>query len=150
MGASSVTTRAAGLEDQSPIALLNILLEASIGPTSNKGRIIGQGNFAEAKAMLKKAGNAIARSQRIVLHFSKCFFSALSICLPFLLFGRVGYLSNYTSKAKSHFNLPTPGANCKRRRNRPHRIAPDASTTVGVTIEPRFAGTREAGAEGLH
>ena len=110
----AITTRAAGSEDQSPIALLNILLEASIGPTSNKGRIIGQGNFAEAKAMLKKAGNAIARSQRIVLHFSKCFFSALFIRLPFLLFGRVGYLSNYTSKAKFLFNLTPRPANCKR------------------------------------
>ena len=59
-----------------PIARLIILLEASMGPISSNGSNIGQGNFVEAKAMLKKAGSAMAASQRMVFHFSRCFFSA--------------------------------------------------------------------------
>jgi hypothetical protein len=55
-----------------------------MGPMSSRGTIIGQGNFAEAKAMLKKAGNAIATSQRTVFHFSKFFFSTFFIQLRFL------------------------------------------------------------------
>ena len=55
-----------------------------MGPMSSRGRIIGQGNFAEAKAMLKKAGKAIATSQSMVFHFSKFFFSTVFIQLRFL------------------------------------------------------------------
>ena len=67
-----------------PIAWLSILLEISIGPMSSRGRIIGQGNLAEAKAMLKKAGNAIATSQRMVFHFSRFLFSEFFIRIRFL------------------------------------------------------------------
>jgi hypothetical protein len=42
-----------------------------MGPMSSRGRIICQGNLVEAKAMLKKAGNAIAVSQRMVFHFRR-------------------------------------------------------------------------------
>ena len=55
-----------------------------MGPMSSRGRIIGQGNLAEAKAMLKKAGNAIATSHRMVFHFSRFFFSTFFIQLRFL------------------------------------------------------------------
>ncbi len=55
-----------------------------MGPMSSRGRIIGQGNFAEAKATLKTAGKAIATSQTIVFHFSRFFFSTFFIQLRFL------------------------------------------------------------------
>jgi hypothetical protein len=50
-----------------------------MGPMSSSGRIIGQGNLVEAKAMLKKAGNTIAAIQRMVFHFSRFFFSEFFI-----------------------------------------------------------------------
>lgn len=53
---------------------MSILFEASMGPRRIRGRMIGQGNLVEAKAMLKKAGNTIAVSQRMVFHFNRCFF----------------------------------------------------------------------------
>ena len=53
------------------MARVSILLEASMGPMSTKGQITCQGNLAEAKAMLKKAGVTIAKSQRIVFHFNR-------------------------------------------------------------------------------
>ncbi len=68
-----------GASMEFPIAWLSILLETSMGQMSSMGRIIGQGNFGEAKAMLKKAGNAIATSQRMVFHFSRFFFSSYFI-----------------------------------------------------------------------
>ena len=39
-------------------------MEASMGPRSSRGRIIGQGNLVEAKAALKKAG-LLTRDARI-------------------------------------------------------------------------------------
>ena len=57
-----------------------ILLETSMGPRSSKGRIIGHGNLVEANAILKKAGNAIAVSQRMVFHLSSFFFSVFFKC----------------------------------------------------------------------
>jgi len=51
----------------------SILLEASIGPRSSSGTTICQGNLVAANATLKKAGNTIARSQRMVFHFSTWF-----------------------------------------------------------------------------
>ena len=72
-----------GVAMESPIAWLSILLEYSMGPMSKSGRIIGQGNLAEANAMLKKAGNAMATSQRIVFHLSMFFFSESFIQLRF-------------------------------------------------------------------
>ena len=56
-----------------------------MGPRSSKGRIIGHGNLVEANAILKKAGNAIAVSQRMVFHLSRCFFSVVFMCLVFLV-----------------------------------------------------------------
>ena len=50
-----------------------------MGPMSSRGRIIGQGNLVEAKAMLKKAGNVIAASQRMVFHFRSFFLSLFFI-----------------------------------------------------------------------
>jgi hypothetical protein len=73
-----------GASRESPIAWLSILLEYNIGPMSSRGIIIGQGNLAEAKAMLKKAGDTIAKSQRMVFHFSMYFFSEFFIQLRFL------------------------------------------------------------------
>ena len=69
-----------------------------MGPISSRGRIIGQGNFAEAKAMLKKAGKTIATSQRIVFHFSRFFFSEFFIQLRFLslAIGSVHWISAKT------------------------------------------------------
>ena len=69
-----------------------------MGPMSSSGRIIGQGNLAEANAMLKKAGNAMATSQRIVFHLSMFFLSEFFIqlrLLPWTLvqFARVVRLS---------------------------------------------------------
>ena len=58
---------------------MSILLEASMGPMRIRGRIIGHGNLVEAKAMLKKAGNTIAMSQRMVFHFKRFFFSEFFI-----------------------------------------------------------------------
>ena len=58
----------------SPIALVSILLEASIGPMSNKGRITGHGNLEEARAKCKSTGKPIAVSQRIVLVFTSLLF----------------------------------------------------------------------------
>ena len=72
-----------GASVDSPIAWVSILLETSIGPISSSGRIIGQGNLVEAKAMLRQAGNAIAASQRIVFHFSRLFFSVFFISYIF-------------------------------------------------------------------
>ena len=46
---------------------------------SRRGRIIGQGNLVEAKAMLKRAGNTIAASQRMVFHFRRFFLSVFFI-----------------------------------------------------------------------
>ena len=57
----------------------SILLEASMGPKRSSGRIIGHGNLVEAKAMLKKAGDTMAMSQRMVFHFKRFFFSELFI-----------------------------------------------------------------------
>ena len=57
------------------------MLETSMGPMSSNGRIIGHGNLVEAKAMLKKAGNTIAASQRMVFHFSRFFLSEFFIVL---------------------------------------------------------------------
>ena len=51
---------------------------------SSSGRIIGQGNLVEAKAMLKKAGKAMAASQSIVFHLSSFVFSACLISFVFL------------------------------------------------------------------
>ena len=50
-----------------------------MGPMSNRGRIMGQGNLVEAKARLKKAGETIATIQRMVFHFRRFFFSAFFI-----------------------------------------------------------------------
>ena len=75
-----------------------MLLEYSIGPKSTRGTIIGQGNLALDKAVLKKAGKAIARSQRIVFHFSRFFFSELLfIQLTFLRSGWVGSIDGSRS-----------------------------------------------------
>ena len=41
--------------------------------------MIGHGNLVEAKAMLKKAGNIMAKSQRMVFHFKRFFFSEFFI-----------------------------------------------------------------------
>jgi hypothetical protein len=68
-----------GVSADSPIARISILLEASMKPMRSRGRISGQGNLVEAKAMLKKAGNAIAAIQRRVFHFSRFFFSEFVI-----------------------------------------------------------------------
>ena len=57
----------------------SILLEASMGPKRSRGRSIGHGNLVEAKAMLKKAGDTMAMSQRMVFHFKRFFFSAFFI-----------------------------------------------------------------------
>ena len=67
-----------------------------MGPMSSSGRIIGQGNLAEAKAMLKKAGNAIATSQRMVFHFSRFFFSGFSYSFAFFRCGWFGSLQSPT------------------------------------------------------
>ena len=40
---------------------------------------MGQGILDEAQAMLKKAGNTIAMSQRMVFHFRRFFFSVVCI-----------------------------------------------------------------------
>ena len=48
-------------------------------PRRIRGRMIGHGNFVEAKAMLKKAGNTMAMSQRMVFHFKRFFFSEFFI-----------------------------------------------------------------------
>ena len=69
----------------SPIAWISILLEPSMGPRSSKGRIIGHGNLAEANAILKKAGNTIAVSQRMVFHLSRFFFSVFFMCCVVLV-----------------------------------------------------------------
>lgn len=50
-----------------------------MGPMSSRGRINGQGNLVEAKAMLKKAGKTMAASHRIVFHFSRFLFSEFVI-----------------------------------------------------------------------
>jgi hypothetical protein len=50
-----------------------------MGPKRSSGRIIGHGNLVEAKAMLKKAGDTMAMSQRMVFHFNRFFFSAFFI-----------------------------------------------------------------------
>ena len=68
---------------ESPMAWVSILLETNIGPMSSKGTIICQGNLVEAKAMLKKAGSAIAASQRMVFHLSRFFFSVFFMCVFF-------------------------------------------------------------------
>src|SRR5687768_17211050 len=68
-----------GASADSPMARESILLEANMGPMRIMGRIIGQGNLVEAKAMLKKAGNTIATSQRMVFHFKRFFFSEFFI-----------------------------------------------------------------------
>ena len=54
-------------------------MEASMGPMSNRGRIIGQGNLVEAKAKLKNAGKTIAAIQRMVFHFRRFFLSAFFV-----------------------------------------------------------------------
>jgi hypothetical protein len=65
-----------GCEFASPIAWVSILLETSMGPISKNGRMSGQGNLVEAKAMLDTAGKAIAASQRMVFHFNMfCLFA---------------------------------------------------------------------------
>jgi hypothetical protein len=64
---------------ESPIAWVSILLEASMGPMSTRGRIIGQGHLVAAKARLKKAGKTIAAIQRIVFHFTRFFLSELLV-----------------------------------------------------------------------
>ena len=69
----------------SPMAWLISLLENSIGPMSSRGTIICQGNLVEANAMLKKAGNTIARSQRMVFHFTEFFLSVFFIRFVFLV-----------------------------------------------------------------
>ena len=74
----------------SPIAWVIILLEANIGPMSSSGGIICQGNLVEANAMLRKVGNTIARSQRMVFHFSRCFFSVLFMSCVLFGFGWLG------------------------------------------------------------
>ena len=58
----------------SPIALVSILLEASIGPMSNKGRITGHGNLEEASVKCRTTGNPIAASQSMVLVFTSLLF----------------------------------------------------------------------------
>jgi hypothetical protein len=63
----------------SPIALASMLLEASMGPMSNIGRITGHGNLADARAECRSAGSAIAVSQRIVLFLRSLPFSDLVI-----------------------------------------------------------------------
>jgi hypothetical protein len=57
-----------------------------MGPNRRNGTIIGHGNFVEAKAMLKKAGNTIAMIQSIVFHFRTFFFSApfIGLSMPTL------------------------------------------------------------------
>ena len=62
------------------------MLDASIGPISSSGRTIGHGNFVDAKAMLKKVGNAIAASQRMVFHLKRFFFVRFFIFLVVGLF----------------------------------------------------------------
>ena len=59
----------------SPIALANILLEASMGPISNSGRMTGHGNLVDARAKCRTTGNAIAASQQTVLLFRSLDFS---------------------------------------------------------------------------
>jgi hypothetical protein len=47
----------------SPLALDTKLLEASMGPTSNKGRITGHGNLVEERPKWRTTGTTIAASQ---------------------------------------------------------------------------------------
>jgi len=56
-----------------------MLLEASIGPKRSRGTRICQGNLVEARAKLRPAGTAMARSQRMVFHFNMLFFSEVVI-----------------------------------------------------------------------
>jgi len=51
---------------------------------SSIGIIMGQGILDEAQAMLKKAGNSIAMSQRMVFHFRRFFFSV--VCISYVFF----------------------------------------------------------------
>ena len=60
------------------------MLETSIGQMSSIGIIMGQGILDEAQAMLKKAGNSIAMSQRMVFHFRRFFFSV--VCISYVFF----------------------------------------------------------------
>ena len=68
------------------MAWLSILLEASMGPRSNPGRITGHGNLVEASARCRIAGNTNAVSQSMVLVLRNLlFWDAVMACLTELL-----------------------------------------------------------------
>ena len=97
------------------MAWVSILLETNIGPMSSKGTIICQGNLVEANAMLKKAGNTIAVSQRMVFHLSRFFFSVFFMyCFFLFVIGLLYWTCARTPNAAHHWR----GANDLRDKNR--------------------------------
>jgi len=58
----------------SPIALVSILLEASIGPMSNKGRITGRGNLEERGRRAKLLANLSLWAKELCWSLRACSF----------------------------------------------------------------------------
>ena len=79
------------------MAWASILLEASMGPSSSRGRTIGQGNLVDAKAMLKNAGKTMAASQSRVFHLRSLFFSEVFINGVWLVLGAAVGIENATA-----------------------------------------------------
>jgi hypothetical protein len=71
------------------------LFEARRHPNSKKGMMTGQGNLVEAKAIWHTPGRTIAAIQRIVFHFSSCFFSDQVIAIALKNFYPIDTVLNW-------------------------------------------------------